>query len=152
MPNRRGNGKIKRPNFHTLWNGITFSFDMTNHLNHVPEEDYVLKKICDQISARYFLYCEEQFPIWARLPDGEHAFEVTPQDKLFKYLYEESRAIGQSHGSNISNYVMFTRNGNIITVTHFGKRNKNHLKTHLTKQSVFVSCKGKLRRIRLIKS
>jgi len=124
---------------------------MTNHLNHVPEEDHILKKICDQISARYFLYCEEQFPIWARLPDGEHAFEVTPQDKLFKYLDEESRAIGQSHGSNISNYVMFTRNGNIITVTHFGpfgekKEEQKPFKDTLDKTDRFRELQGKVKK------
>ena len=106
MPNQN---RIERTNFLTL-KGLTFSFSMTDHLNPMMTEDFILTEICKTISD---VYQKNVFPIWARLFQGHRIFVVTPCHRLYKYLDDDSRM-------KFFNWLIFKRYGDHISVTHFG--------------------------------
>lgn len=120
---------ITRPNFLTL-NRRTFSFMMTDHLNPQIAQNTILRDICQTITGAY----QARFPIWARLLGGHRIFLIPPQHRLFQYLDQDSK-------NKLINFLIFQRQGNGITVTHFGpfgniKENDFKIKISITQRAL----------------
>ena len=106
--------QIIRPNFSTI-DGLTFGFSMTNHLDRNQPQDQILEEICETIADAYDL----EIPIWAQLNGGCRIFPIPPEHQLFQYLDLPSR-------HTQSNWLIFQRQDNSITVTHFGPFARNY--------------------------
>ncbi|OWF35903.1 uncharacterized protein LOC110442377 [Mizuhopecten yessoensis] len=100
--------RIYRTNFLEL-DGLTFSFNMTNHLDPLVSEDDSLTAICEKISS----YHQLMFPNWTRLRADFRIIRITPENELFEYLDANSRG-------KLLNWLIFSRVGDQIIVTHFG--------------------------------
>ena len=123
---------IIRPNF-SIIEELTFGFHMTNHLDPDQPQDQILREICETIADAY----ELEFPIWAQLAGGCRIFPIPPAHRLFQYLDLPSRNI-QRHGGN---WLIFQRQDNNITVTHFGPFAKNFEELYETTMSVLTMLK-----------
>lgn len=106
--------KIIRPNF-SIMDGLVFGFEMTDHLDPEQSQDQILEEICETIADAY----ELEVPIWAKLSGG-YIFPIPSTHRLFQYLDLPSRRNNQG-----GNWLVFKRQGNDITVTHFGPFAKN---------------------------
>ena len=100
--------KINKPNFLEL-DGFKFSFHMTNHLNSQIPEDVCLTAICSKISSYHML----TFPNWTRLKRDFRIIRINSSDDLFQYLDANSQR-------KTLNWLIFSRIGNNIVVSHFG--------------------------------
>jgi len=113
--------RIERSNFKTI-DGITYSFDMDDHLNHKEyKEDFMLEEICKAV-AKYYkdgeVSCKTVFRSWARDTFGIHIIialqsDIPPEQCLYKYLDEESRKKG-------NNKLVWKKRGSNVTITVFG--------------------------------
>ena len=90
--------RIERSKFKTM-NGITYSFDMDDHLNHKEyNEDFMLYEICNAVANYYKdgqVICKAVNRTWARDTFGilhiKLYYDISSQHCLHKYLDEESK-------------------------------------------------------------
>lgn len=106
---------IIQPNF-CIMDELVFGFKMTDHLDPEQSQGQILEEICATIADAH----ELELPIWAKLSGGCRIFPIPHTHRLFQYLDLPSRR--NSHGGN---WLIFRRQANVITVTHFGPFSNN---------------------------
>lgn len=129
--------KIIWPNFLTLA-GKSFGFNMTDHLDPLQSQKTILTDICRTISAGFALI----LPNYARLLGGYRIMLIRPTHWLFQYLDQQSQ-------NEIVNFLIFRKEGNSVTVTHFGpfckfKENDFKEKIRNTEKSLKDVKKGRM--------
>ena len=88
--------------------GLSFSFNMINHIAYEKYNDPVFNEICKAVSKCY----KSKIPISSRLLKGFCIYPIPRNHTLYEYLDTEAQ--------KSANFVVFVRINNNVLVTWFG--------------------------------
>ena len=88
--------------------GLSFSFNMINHIADEKYSDTVFQEICNTVSKCY----KSKLPISSRLLGSYRIYPISSNHTLYQYLDEEAK--------KNQNFLIFLQKDNNILVTWFG--------------------------------
>ena len=88
--------------------GLSFSFNMINHIAYEKYDDPVFNEICKAVSKCY----KSKIPISTRLLNGFCVYPIPRNHTLYDYLDTEAQ--------KSASFLVFTRKNNNVLVTWFG--------------------------------